>query len=137
MCQQLLKDPESFEEISAANAEIDQIFIEAIDLDTQTNALTYSVKYASQGKRKSFHRQSNIEPLQDLLLKLAKMHPNVAVLDEKNHFFNKLIFIDADSQIDNPENLLDCVNGILQKLTQIFAIKQNDDFLNFFGIGPD
>lgn len=65
------------------------------------------------------------------------MHPNVSVLDEKNQFFNKLIFIDADATIENPESLLEVVNSILQKLTQIFAIKQNDDFLNFFGIGPD
>lgn len=60
MCTKLMEDPESFEDISATNSDIDQIFIQAIDLNTNSNDITFNVRWASQGKSKHFQTTTNI-----------------------------------------------------------------------------
>ena len=79
---------------------------------------------------------SQVQDLQDMLLEVAKMHPEISIF-EKNEDFRNLIFIDTDSQSPSQYDLLRMVNALLEKMTKIFAIKQNKTFLQFFGIGQD
>ena len=69
-----------------------------------------------------------------MLLEVAKMHPDISIF-EKNEDFRNLIFIDTDAQTPVQAELLRMVNSLMEKLTKIFVIKQNNTFLHFFGIG--
>lgn len=136
VCQKLMQDPNSFNDIQASS-DIDQLFIQAMELDGHQNTITFSVKWASQGVSKQFLTRQTLQDLQDTLLKVAKMHPEVTVFDEKNPFFSRLIFVEADSQLPSSSDLLSTINSLFSKVTQISALKQNQELQNFFGVGPD
>ena len=71
--------------------------------------------------------------MQDLLLKLAEQHPNNEVF-KNNSEFQKLIFVESEAHVENPDKLIKMTNSIMAKLTQIFSVKQDKRFQACFGI---
>jgi hypothetical protein len=134
-CVKLLEDPENFYDI-AKNSDIDQMFVQAVKYNDSTHQVSFNVNWASAGLLKQYPRYANLSALQDLLLKLAEHHPDLDVFKASSDF-SSLIFLDAESQINDPQKLIKQVNAIVSKLCQMFVIKQNTLFTKFFGIGDD
>jgi len=77
-----------------------------------------------------------LSAFQDLLLNLAEQHPDLEVFKNCQEF-ERIIFLDAENQIDNVQGLLKNTNSLLLKMTQISAIKQNQSFVTGFSLGEE
>jgi hypothetical protein len=67
---------------------------------------------------------------------LAEQHPDLEVFKNCQEF-ERIVFVDAENQIDNVQALLKNTNSLLYKMTQIQAIKQNESFVTCFSLGEE
>ena len=63
-----------------------------------------------------FEKWMKLSAFQDLLLNLAEQFPGMAVFKNCQEF-EKIIFLDAESKIDNIQGMLRNSNGLLLKMT--------------------
>ena len=70
------------------------------------------------------------------MLSLAEAHPDVDIFKGSSEF-EKVIFLDATMNIENVEALLNKINQLFLKMTQQYAIKSDQQFINFFGINDN
>jgi hypothetical protein len=61
--------------------------------------------------------------LQDILLNLAESHSDIYVF--KGAEFEKIIFIDAENKVENPNDLVRQINVLMQQMSKIFVIKKD------------
>lgn len=100
-----------------------------------TNDLNFNVKWAKQGKMSQSEKTIALSTLQDTLLEVAGKHADLSIF--KSPTFSKLVFIEASEEYHDSQDLIKMVNTLLGQMTQIFALKQNEDFLKLFGIFSD